>query len=148
LNAVVAEGNFVGRLFFEGAGAGAGPTASAIVADIIDIARDEYGPAFAMPVDALDSAPIADIGSRIGKHYVRLVVQDRVGVLAEIAIAMRDAGVSIESFIQRANGKDAGVVIVIVTHEGPAASLDQALQTLSNSENIIAPPMQMPILSL
>ena len=63
LNAVVAEGNFVGRLFFEGAGAGAGPTASAIVADIIDIARDEYGPAFAMPVDALDAAPAADAGA-------------------------------------------------------------------------------------
>ena len=81
LNAVVAEGNFVGRLFFEGAGAGAGPTASAIVADIIDIARDEYGPAFAMPVDALDAAPIADAGARVGKHYVRLIVEDRIGVV-------------------------------------------------------------------
>src|SRR3546814_10512721 len=49
LNAVVAEGNFVGRLFFEGAGAGDGPTASAVVADLIDIARGEFGPAFAMP---------------------------------------------------------------------------------------------------
>src|SRR5216683_1732483 len=50
LNAVVAEGNFVGRLFFEGRGAGEGPTASAVVADLIDVARGEYGPAFAMPV--------------------------------------------------------------------------------------------------
>ena len=74
------------------AGAGAGPTASAIVADIIDIARDEYGPAFAMPVDSLDAAPVADAGARVGKHYVRLIVEDRIGVLAEIAAAMRDAG--------------------------------------------------------
>ena len=53
LNAVVAEGNFVGRLLFEGRGAGDGPTASAVVADLIDIARGEYGPAFAMPVAVL-----------------------------------------------------------------------------------------------
>src|SRR3546814_3926923 len=108
MNAGFAEGNVVGRLFFEGAGAGAGRTASAIVADIIDIARDEYGPAFAMPVEALDQAPAADAGARVGKHYVRLVVEDRIGVLAEIATAMRDAGVSIESFIQRGDEEEIG----------------------------------------
>ena len=52
-------------------------------ADIIDIARDEYGPAFAMPVDSLDAAPVADAGARVGKHYVRLIVEDRIGVLAD-----------------------------------------------------------------
>jgi homoserine dehydrogenase len=148
LNAVVAEGNFVGRLFFEGAGAGAGPTASAIVADIIDIARDEYGPAFAMPVEALDQAPIADAGARIGKHYVRLVVEDRIGVLAEIATTMRDAGVSIESFIQRGNGSNNGVVIVLVTHEGPADAIQNAAASLGSSDFSVAPPMVMPILAL
>lgn len=148
LNAVVAEGNFVGRLFFEGAGAGAGPTASAIVADIIDIARDEYGPAFAMPVAALDQAPIADAGAREGKHYVRLVVEDRIGVLAEIATAMRDAGVSIESFIQRGNGSDQGVVIVLVTHKGPASAIQTAINALDASDFTVAPTMLMPILAL
>ena len=148
LNAVVAEGNFVGRLFFEGAGAGAGPTASAIVADIIDIARDEYGPAFAMPVDALDAAPAADAGARIGKHYVRLIVEDRIGVLAEIATAMRDAGVSIESFIQRGDGADGDVVIALVTHEGPASAIHAALAALAASNHVVGTPMHMPILAL
>jgi len=148
LNAVVAEGNFVGRLFFEGAGAGAGPTASAIVADIIDIARDEYGPAFAMPVEALDQAPAADAGARVGKHYVRLVVEDRIGVLAEIATAMRDAGVSIESFIQRGDEEGGGVVIALVTHEGPARAIDAALDTLAASDHVVGAPMHMPILAL
>jgi len=148
LNAVVAEGNFVGRLFFEGAGAGAGPTASAIVADIIDIARDEYGPAFAMPVDALDHAPSADAGARVGKHYVRLVVEDRIGVLAEIATAMRDAGVSIESFIQRGTDDQEGVVIAIVTHEGPARAIAAALATVAASDHVVGAPMHMPILTL
>jgi len=148
LNAVVAEGNFVGRLFFEGAGAGAGPTASAIVADIIDIARDEYGPAFAMPVDSLDAAPIADAGARIGKHYVRLIVEDRIGVLAEIATAMRDAGVSIESLIQRGSEDGSGVVIVLVTHEGPASTIHAALDILAASDHVVGAPMHMPILAL
>ena len=148
LNAVVAEGNFVGRLFFEGAGAGAGPTASAIVADIIDIARDEYGPAFAMPVDALDQAPPADAGAREGKHYVRLVVEDRIGVLAEIATAMRDAGVSIESFIQRGDDAGDGVVIALVTHEGPTRAIEAALAILATSEHVVGAPMHMPILAL
>lgn len=148
LNAVVAEGNFVGRLFFEGAGAGAGPTASAIVADIIDIARDEYGPAFAMPVEMLDAAPTADAGARIGKHYVRLIVEDRIGVLAEIATAMRDAGVSIESFIQRGNDADGSVVIALVTHEGPARAIHAALSALASSDHVIGTPMHMPILTL
>jgi homoserine dehydrogenase len=152
LNAVVAEGNFVGRLFFEGAGAGEGPTASAIVADVIDIARDEYGPAFAMPVDALDRAAPADAGARCGKHYVRLVVEDRVGVLAEIAIAMRDAGVSIESFIQRGGDAygDGGerVVIAIVTHDGPARAVQAAITTLAASPHVVGTPMLMPILVL
>ncbi|WP_338424188.1 homoserine dehydrogenase [Sphingopyxis kveilinensis] len=148
LNAVVAEGNFVGRLFFEGAGAGAGPTASAIVADIIDIARDEYGPAFAMPVDALDAAPTADAGARVGKHYVRLIVEDRIGVLAEIATAMRDAGVSIESLIQRGSEGEGGVVIVLVTHEGPASAIHAALDVLGASDHVVGAPMRMPILAL
>jgi homoserine dehydrogenase len=149
LNAVVAEGNFVGRLFFEGAGAGAGPTASAIVADIIDIARDEYGPAFAMPVDALDAAPAADAGAREGKHYIRLMVEDRVGVLAEIAAAMRDANVSIESFIQRApEAGEAGVIMVLVTHECPAQSVRLALAALGTTPHVIGAPLHMPILAL
>ena len=148
LNAVVAEGNFVGRLFFEGAGAGAGPTASAIVADIIDIARDEYGPAFAMPVDALDAAPVADAGARIGKHYVRLIVEDRIGVLAEIATAMRDAEVSIESFIQRGTDEEGSVVIALVTHESPASAIHAALDILGASDHVVGAPMHMPILAL
>src|SRR3546814_1407658 len=74
LNAVVAEGNFVGRLFFQGAGAGDGPTASAVVADLIDVARGEYGPAFGMPVDSLDRLPKGDAGKRTGRVYLRFKV--------------------------------------------------------------------------
>jgi homoserine dehydrogenase len=147
LNAVVAEGNFVGRLFLEGAGAGDGPTASAVVADIIDVARDEYGPAFGSPVDGLETLGRADSGAAVGKHYLRLTVADRTGVLAEIATAMAGAGVSIESFIQRGS-QDGAALIVMVTHECAARDVDAAMAALAGSPNLIAAPLRMPILAL
>ncbi len=146
LNAVVAEGNFVGRLLFQGAGAGDGPTASAVVADLIDIARGEYGPPFAMPVASLTAAAKADSGERHGRAYLRFTVADRVGVLAEIAAAMRDAGVSIESLIQRGATGEGTVLVAIVTHEGPERSVAQALEKLRGSQSLVGQPMWMHIL--
>ncbi len=146
LNAVVAEGNFVGRLFFQGRGAGEGPTASAVVADLIDIARGEFGPAFAMPVDSLASLPPAAAGERVGRVYLRFTVADRPGVLAEITAAMRDADVSIESLIQRGNSDNGGVYLVIVTHQVPEHAIADALARVEGSENILSRPMLMHIL--
>jgi len=146
LNAVVAEGNFVGRLFFQGAGAGEGPTASAVVADIIDVARDEYGPPFAMPAEMLDRQVKADAGQRSGRAYLRFRVQDRPGVLAEITAAMRDAGVSIESVIQRAATEDEGVLVAIVTHKGALSCVDDVMGRLGGSDSLIDRPMVMHIL--
>jgi homoserine dehydrogenase len=145
-NAVVAEGNFVGRLLFQGAGAGDGPTASAVVADLIDIARSEFGPPYAMPATALVAQPAADSGERRGRSYVRFTVADRVGVLAEIAAAMRDAGVSIESLIQRGVSPDGSALVAIVTHEAPERSIAQALEKLRGSQSLTGEPMWMHIL--
>jgi homoserine dehydrogenase len=146
LNAVVAEGNFMGRLIFQGRGAGDGPTASAVVADLIDIARGEFGPAFAMPVSALAERPAADTGERRGRAYLRFSVEDKVGVLAEIAAAMRDSNVSIESLIQRGVQEDGSVLVAIVTHESPAQNFRQALDRLEGSPSIRGKPMLMHIL--
>jgi homoserine dehydrogenase len=145
-NAVVAEGNFVGRLLFQGAGAGDGPTASAVVADLIDIARGEFGPPYAMPADALAAQPAADSGERRGRAYVRFTVADRVGVLAEIAAAMRDAGVSIESLMQRGANPDGSVLVAIVTHEGPERAVAHALEKLRGSSSLVGESMWMHIL--
>jgi homoserine dehydrogenase len=145
-NAVVAEGNFVGRLLLQGAGAGEGPTASAVVADLIDIARGEYGPPFAMPAASLVAADVADAGERRGRAYLRFLVEDRVGVLAEIAAAMRDAGVSIESLIQRGATADGHVLVAIVTHDGPERSVAQALERLRGSPSVAGSPLWMHIL--
>jgi len=148
LNAVVAEGNFVGRLFFEGRGAGEGPTASAVVADLIDVARGEYGPALAMPVASLARLAPSVAGERRGRAYLRFTVADRPGVLAEITAAMRDAGVSIESLIQRGASADGGVILVMVTHEGPEKAVTHALEKLEGSLSLIGAPQLMHILDL
>ena len=146
LNAVVVEGNHVGRLLFQGRGAGEGPTASAVVADLIDIARGEFGPPYAMPADALAAPAPAPSGERRGRAYLRLSVADRVGVLAEIAAAMRDAGVSIESLIQRGANPDGSVLVAIVTHEGPERCVAHALDKLRDSPSLLGQPMWMHIL--
>ena len=145
LNAVVAEGDFVGRLFFSGRGAGEGPTASAVVADLIDVARGEVGPAFAMPTARLAALAPADTAAHVGRFYLRLMVADRPGVLAELTAALRDAGVSIESLIQR--GSNAGeVYVVMVTHAVRQSAIAGALDRMATSNSVTAPPMMMHIL--
>jgi homoserine dehydrogenase len=147
-NAVVAEGNYSGRLLFEGAGAGDGPTASAVVADIIDIARGDAGAPFSVPVAELQALPQADSGHRTSRAYLRFTVTDRPGVLAELTAAMRDAGVSIESLIQKGRPKEGGEVLVaVVTHEGPESAVTQALRLLDGSPSLTAPPLVMHLLS-
>jgi homoserine dehydrogenase len=151
-NAVVAEGNFSGRLLFQGAGAGDGPTASAVVADIIDIARGlnagfEADMTFSVPVAELETMPPAQSGHRLGRAYIRFIVADRPGVLAEITAAMRDAGVSIESLIQKGRPDSEGEVLVaMVTHEGPESAVLQALELLKGSPSLAQAPLVMPLL--
>ncbi len=149
LNAVVAEGNFVGRLLFQGRGAGEGPTASAVVADLIDVARGEVGPAFAMPTARLAALAPADTGAHVGRFYLRLMVADRPGVLAELTAALRDAGVSIESLIQRGpagGGAGNGVYVVMVSHAVRQSAIEAALDRMATSNSVTGRPMMMHIL--
>ena len=146
LNAVVAEGNFVGRLLFSGSGAGEGPTASAVVADLIDVARGEVGPAFAMPTARLAALAPADVSAHVGRFYLRLTVADRPGTLAELTAALRDSGVSIESLIQRGEGTDGGVFVVLVTHAVAQAAIEAALDRMATSNSVVARPVMLHIL--
>ncbi|MGY6550928.1 MAG: homoserine dehydrogenase [Erythrobacter sp.] len=147
-NAVVAEGNFSGRLLFQGAGAGDGPTASAVAADLIDIARDEVGAPFSIPVASLAALPAAEAGHRLERTYLRFTVKDRPGVLAEITAAMRDGAVSIESLIQQGRGSaEDEVLVAMVTHEGPEANVRRALELLAGSDSLTGEPLVLPILA-
>lgn len=146
-NAVVAEGNFSGRLLFQGAGAGDGPTASAVVADLIDIARGLVPAPFSVAAAQLEALPAADPGPRRARAYLRFTVTDRPGVLAEISAAMRDAGVSIESLIQEGRPEEGGeVLIAMVTHEGHESAVAKAVALLADSPSLTEPPLVMRLL--
>ena len=123
-----------------------------MVADIIDIARGydagfEADATFSIPVaDLTDMAP-APRGHRLGRSYIRFIVADRPGVLAEITAAMRDAGVSIESLIQKGRaGDDGEVLVAMVTHEGPESAVSEALRLLEGSPSLAGAPLVMHIL--
>lgn len=99
-----------------------------------------------MPSHALAAMDPADGGKRHGRAYLRFTVADRVGVLAEIAAAMRDAGVSIEGLIQRGANPDGTVLVAIVTHEVAESSVGAALERLRGSQSLVGQPMWMHIL--
>jgi homoserine dehydrogenase len=117
------------------------------VADLIDIARGEIGTPFSVPVAELETLPPALTGNRSGRAYIRFIVADRPGVLAELTAAMRDAGVSIESLIQKGRSEgDGEVMVAMVTHEGPESAVSEALRLLDGSPSLLRPPLVMQIL--
>ncbi len=144
-NAVVAEGDFVGRSVYEGRGAGERATASAVVADLMDIAGGRRVPTFGVPAATLKALPVRDQNSRVGASYVRLTVVDRKGVFADIASAFRDEDVSMESVLQRGKNADANVNVVIVTHDVEDAALLRALKRLQNNDAVVEAPHMMRI---
>jgi len=139
-NAVVAEGDAVGRVVLEGRGAGDGPTASAVVADILDIAAGRSCFTFGVPADALSPLHPAPMGAHCGSYYVRLMVMDQPGVFAEIAAILRDEEVSMESVIQR--GRDPGemVPVVMTLHETSEAALMRAVEKFARIEAVVEAP--------
>lgn len=131
-NAVVVEGDFVGRVVFEGRGAGAGPTASAVVGDLVDIARGRVAPAFSVPAQALGELPTSPMSAHVGPYYVRLTVVDQPGVIADISAVLRDERISIESLIQRGRAREGegAVPVVMITHETQEAAMLRALERI------------------
>lgn len=144
-NAVVAEGDFVGTTIYTGPGAGAGPTASAVVADLIDIARGRRLPTFGVPVAALATAERADLARHRGSFYLRLMVIDRPGVFAGIATALGDNGVSIESVLQRGRSPEEVVPVVMITHDTDEASIERALRAMAGLDVAVEPPRMIRI---
>ncbi|MHB8618745.1 MAG: homoserine dehydrogenase [Chloroflexota bacterium] len=136
-NAVQVEGDLVGKVMFSGRGAGALPTASAIIADVIDVAQDwqrEFG--FITPVIRYDESkrvkPMSDIYTRF---YLRLEVRDEPGVLAQITRVLGGEAISIASIIQKeVNEQARSAEIVIVTHRAMEGSVARALRALRGLE--------------
>jgi homoserine dehydrogenase len=139
-NAVVAEGDFVGRVMLQGRGAGAGPTASAVVADLVDVARGRTIPVWGAASGALSSAPSVPIEAHVGAYYLRLMVVDRPGVIADVTAALRDAGVSLESMLQRGRSPGEAVPVVLVTHETSEAAMRAALARIEGMDAVLERP--------
>jgi homoserine dehydrogenase len=144
-NAVVAEGDFVGSTMFEGRGAGAGPTASAVVSDLIDIARGIRVPTFAVPAASLAPARSAPMSRHRGAYYVRLMVVDRPGVIADVTATLRDEQVSMEALIQRGRSPGEAVPVVMTTHETDEAPMVRAVKRISALETVVEPPCMIRI---
>jgi len=145
LNAVVADGDFVGTIVQEGAGAGAGPTASALMSDIIDIARKIRVPSFGVPAEQLKLLPTVPMQQHKGAYYIRLMVVDKPGVFADIAAALRDHAVSIESVLQRTRDPGEAVPVVLTLHETKESSMTGALQKIAAVGAIVEPPRMIRI---
>jgi homoserine dehydrogenase len=147
-NAVVAEGDQVDATLYSGRGAGGGPTASAVVADIADIARGIALPVLGVPSAALQALPPAPMERHYGAYYFRLMVVDQPGVLADVAACLRDHEVSIEALIQRARNPLEPVPIVLTTHETMEAQMIGALARIAALPTVLEPPRMIRIEAL
>jgi homoserine dehydrogenase len=145
LNGVVVSANEAGPFFFEGRGAGECPTANAVIADIVDIARGNVSSVFGIPAAALSALSAAPSGGASSAFYLRFQVLDVPGVLAEIAGLLAKWRVSIESMIQRGRAPGEAVSIVMITHETTYAAVESALQTIAGSPNVVAAPVMIPM---
>jgi homoserine dehydrogenase len=139
-NAVVAEGNFVGRVMLEGRGAGEGPTASAVVADLIDLARGRTTPVWGAAGAALSTAPSVPMSAHVGAYYLRLMVVDRPGVIADVTAVLRDEGISLESMLQRGRSPGEAVPVVLVTHETQESAMRVALERIAALDTVMETP--------
>jgi len=144
-NAVVAEGDFVGRVVLQGRGAGAFPTASAVAADLVDIAAGRVVATFGVPGAALQPIAGAPMERHHGAYYIRLMVVDQPGVIAEIAAALRDQSVSMESMIQRGRAPGEAVPIVLTTHVTVEASMRRALEAIGRLDTVLEAPRMIRI---
>ncbi len=147
-NAVVFDGDFVGRSVLEGRGAGARPTASAVVADIVDIAAGRYAPTFGIPATTLQTIPAAQRELLRGRYYIRLTVADRPGVFADIAAALRDENVSIEAVIQRVHAPGEAVPVVMTLHDTYEGAMLRAIEKIEALQSIVEPAHMIRIESL
>jgi len=136
----VAEGDFVGRVMLEGRGAGEGPTASAVVADLIDIARNRHTPVWGAAAAALSAAPSVPMSAHVGPYYLRLMVVDRPGVIADVTAALRDHGISLESMLQRGRSPGEAVPVVLVTHETRESDMRAALDKIGALNTVMEAP--------
>lgn len=140
LNALFIEGIRIGRIFIQGPGAGAGPTAAAVAADIADVMTKAVRPVFQAPAGDLKPFIAIDPARAVGKAYLRIMVQDQPGVIAAISETLAECGVSIDSFLQKPIEGAGGVPIVLVTHATPESKLLDAISRIEKLQTVLERP--------
>ena len=142
-NMVVLEGDAVGQIVMRGAGAGAGPTASAVMGDVIDIARGLRLPTFGVPAGTLVAAKPA-IAAVPAPYYLRMALEDKPGALAKIAQALGESGISIDRMRQYGH-VDTSAPVLIVTHKTTRSALDEALRLFAETGVVVGDPVAIRI---
>lgn len=155
-NCVAVDGDFVGNLLLVGPGAGSGATASAVMSDILDVARGAMPHPFRVPAAQLKPYARARLGRHQGAYYVRLSVYDRPGAMARIAGRMGEREVSLESIVQRRpRGAQIGInarlapgaptPVILITHETTEEAIRQALEAIHRDGNVSEKPQMIRI---
>ncbi|AHK15409.1 MAG: homoserine dehydrogenase [Alcanivorax sp.] len=137
LNAVMVNGDAVGDTLYVGAGAGAGPTASAVVADVIDLARTMDAPATAavnhLAFDTIEKTYVLPIEDVETAYYLRIQVQDKTGVLASVATILSERGINIEAIIQKEpKAEDDVAQIILLTHRIVERDMNAAILAIES----------------
>jgi homoserine dehydrogenase len=146
MNAVMVQADAVGTTLYYGKGAGSEPTASAVIADLVDITRlhtaDPHNrvPHLAFQHDALSNLPIVPMDQVVTSYYLRLRVADEAGVLAKVTGILADAGISIDAVLQREAGDgEKQTDLIILTHDCQEAKMNQALAQMQALSTVLAP---------
>jgi homoserine dehydrogenase len=152
MNAIEVCGDAVGRTLFYGAGAGEMPTASAVVADLMEIAREiRRGSAgrvapLAYEPGALRPRPLVPLGELVGRAYLRFTALDRPGVLSHVAGELGAQGIGIESVLQQGRGGERDAVpVLMLTHPAPESALRRALAAIDRLPDVTAPTVMVRI---
>ena len=142
-NMVILEGDAVGQIVLRGAGAGEGPTASAVIGDIMDVARGINIPVFGKPATGLTKVASVSTSAE-NPFYIRLNLHDEAGAMARISSALADANVSIDRMRQEGHESDAAPVL-IVTHPTDRDTLNKAIDAIENSGVVLNAPVVLRI---
>lgn len=147
-NAVYVNSDSADTALLTGRGAGQGPTASAVMADVVDLARGTKVPTFGVPADALTEPSWMNIDDVVSEYYLRLQVLDKPGVIAEISTILRDHKISIEALIQRGRDPHQPVPLVLTTHETRHGDMVRACAAFAQLESVVEEPCLMRIEAL
>lgn len=139
-NAVIAEGDFVGHSMFVGRGAGEKPTASAVVSDIVDAAAHRGLPLLTVKNADVRDLPVVPLAQCDGEFYVRFDVDDRPGVVADIARILGGENVSIASMIQRGRASDGKVPLIMTLHKSKESAVASALEKIGRLDSVSDKP--------